>query len=476
MVKKTKIVATIGPSCDTPEMVKKLIELGVNVFRFNFKHGELEWHRERLRMVKQVAHENGYAIGTLIDLQGPSFRLLTPSEQIELTKGELIPLVKNLSEAPEKALSVSHPHILDHLEEGQKILAEDGSFTFFVRKKDEGLFLEVETPGILKQRRNMNIPGADFPCDLLIERDYEGIKLAAEEKADFIALSFVRSAQDVHDVREEARRQGSFARICSKIETQKAINELDDIVQASDAVMVARGDLGVELPIEQVPFYQKRIIKTCIEYAVPVITATQMMQSMVEAPSPTRAEISDVANAVYDQTDAVMLSAESATGKYPAETIGFMARTLAQHEEYGKEFMVMPKEHSITDMEARICDAANRLYEDYLKAQKPLKGFLVFTSSGRTARLVSRYRPGIPIFTFTSSQEVADALTLSYGVWPFIQDELKDTDVDKDDVLKAVEYLKQRGLIEVGSKLIVLHGDKWGQEGGTSTIRVVNVK
>jgi pyruvate kinase len=476
MNKQTKIVATIGPACESEEKIAELITKGVNVFRFNFKHGEVSWHGELLDRVKKVAKDLGVSIGTLIDLQGPSFRLFTPGESLFVEEGQLIPFKKKLHDKEERALSISHPDIIEHLVEGQKILAEDGTFTFYLRRKGESEFLEVATSGLLKQRRNLNIPGAEFPCELLVDKDYLGLELAAEKKVDFIALSFVRSAKDVEDVRALAVKYGATSHICSKIETKNALDELEAIVKVSNSVMVARGDLGVELPIQEVPHYQKLIINTCLEHAVPVITATQMMQSMIESPFPTRAEVSDVANAVYDRTDAVMLSGESATGKFPAETITMMANTLQEQELHGREFLVKPVKHEIKDMAARICDAAYKLYEDYVTSKKPLAAFVVFTGSGRTAKLVSRYRAHLPIYAFAPTKAICDELTISYGVTPFVQDELNTEEVQKDDVLRAINYLKHKDYLSEGGKVIVLHGDVWGEPGGTSTIRVVNVK
>lgn len=475
-MKQTKIVATIGPSCESEEQIKELISLGVNIFRFNFKHGEVEWHSKLIDRVKQVSQTMNTSIGTLIDLQGPSFRLLTPSDSLEVVAGDTIPFTTHFENKDEKSLSISHPDIIPYLKHGQKILAEDGTFEFVLLRKDEKVYLETKTTGNIKQRRNLNIPGAEFPCELLTEKDHLGLKLASEKNIDYIALSFVRSAKDVEDIRTIAKDYGATEHICSKIETKNALDNLDEIIKVSSSVMVARGDLGVELPIEQVPHYQKLIINTCLEYSVPVITATQMMQSMIESPNPTRAEISDVANAVYDGTDAVMLSGESATGKYAAETVDMMAKTLIEQEKFGREYLMISHNRNIKDMAARICDAAFKLYEDYVMNKKELSAFLVFTNSGRTARLLSRYRAHIPVYAFTPNKTICDSLTMSYGVVPFVQTALNDEEVEKDDVIKAVNYLKQHGFLNEGGKIIVLHGDKWGEPGGTSTIRVVKVK
>lgn len=326
MEKLTKIVATIGPSCDSEKQIEALINAGVNVFRFNFKHNILEWHNDRIQRVNIVSEKMGMTIGTLIDLQGPEIRINMSSDQIILRDDDL------LSFGEGKDLSISHPQIIRHLTIGQKISADSGSFSFTVEKKGNKTYLRSHSKGILKNRKALNIPGADFPFPVLVDRDFEGLKVAARNEIDFVALSFVRTADDIRIIRSKMKKYNVSAKLIAKIETEKSLKNLDEIIDISDGIMVARGDLGVELPLEEVPYYQKIIIKKSIKKGIPVITATQMLESMIEKPFPTRAEVSDIANATYDLTDAVMLSGETATGAYPIEAVKVMNKTLAFNE------------------------------------------------------------------------------------------------------------------------------------------------
>lgn len=473
MKKLTKIVATIGPATESEETIKELIETGVNVFRFNFKHNTVEWHSERIERVNMVAHKMGVPVGTLIDLQGPELRINMPGESIEVNVGDLLIFGEEAFEGKEKGFSITHPDVIPHLAEGQKILAEDGTYTFFVVRKNGKTYLRSESKGTLKQRKNLNIPGADFPFPVLVERDFDGLKLAARNEVDFVALSFVRTPSDIKLIREEMAKHKVNAKMVSKIENQKAIDNLDAIIEASDAIMVARGDLGVELPTEQVPYYQKMMIRKCVEKGIPVITATQMLQSMIDNPNPYRAEISDIANAIYDLTDAIMLSGETASGKYPVNAVAVMAKTAEFNEEKFAVDTRLKFNHRVADVESTICDAAYNIHLKLIENKIKVKGFLVFTHTGKTARLISRYRPDIPIYAFAGSDSVRDQLALSYGVIPFTEHVIKKGEVEKMHLLDALDFLKEKGHVKKGDKLIVLHGDIWSVEGGTSTVKVI---
>ena len=480
MNKLTKIVATIGPVTDSPEMIEKLILAGVNVFRFNFKHNTIEWHDERIARVNKVADKLGVSIGTLIDLQGPEIRINMPGEEIDIKVGDKLLFGESIFTQPagskQKGFSISHPDIIQYLTQGQTIIADDGAFQFHIEKSGSETYLISESNGILKKRKSMNIPGADFPFPVLVDHDFEGLKLAEKNELDFVALSFVRTADDLKTVRKEMDKFKIKAKLVSKIETQKALDNIDSIIEHSDALMVARGDLGVELPIEQVPFHQKNLIKKCIEKGIPVITATQMLQSMVSSPYPTRAEVSDVANATYDFTDAVMLSGETASGSYPLQTVQMMNKTVIFNEKTIHEDTRNRFNYSTKDQEEVICDAA---YNVYLKSEHmdTAQAFVVFTKGGRTATLVSRYRPKIPVIAITQSKTVADNLTIYYGVYPILADYIPTDNgaVSGADIAASIKYLVERKLLHPGKKIIVLHGDKWGVVGGTSTIKIVTV-
>lgn len=476
MEKLTKIIATIGPSCDNESMITSLINSGVNIFRFNFKHSTTEWHSERMALVNRIADNLNEPVGTLIDLQGPEIRLNTPEGQpMEVSEGERVYVGSHPQPSDVKWFSINHEDVLSHLTVGQKVIVDDGAFTFEVLEVGERCVVCSKNTGMLGNRKSFNIPGADFPFPVLIERDFEGLKLAKEHVIDYIALSFVRSAEDLRIVRAEMEKQGVTGKLVAKIETQKALDDLDAIVEHADAIMVARGDLGVELPKEQVPYYQKIIIKKCIEKGIPVITATQMIQSMIESPYPTRAEVSDVANATYDLTDAVMLSGETAQGKYPLEAVAVMARTVSFNENKFPDDTRSKFTFEITDTESMICNSAYSLYLQCLHREEPLAGIVIFTQSGRTARLLSRYRPNIPIFAFTPSRIVRDSLTMNYGIVPFEQDVLENEQVTSDHILQAMHFLQHNNYVNAGKKVIILHGDVWAVQGGTSTMKILQI-
>lgn len=475
MPKLTKIIATIGPASDSEENVSRLINIGVDIFRFNFKHNTLAWHSERIKRVNRVAKQLGATVGTLVDLQGPEIRINMPYDEIEIKAGEKLLFGEEAFEKKEKGFSISHPQILPHLHKGQKISADDGSFHFSVEKAKIHTYLKSMTGGLLKNKKTLNIPGANFPFPVLVERDFEGLKFASLHEIDFIALSFVRTAQDIATLKSEMTKYQIKAKVIAKIETLKAIRHLDEIIEKSDGIMVARGDLGVELPIEQVPYYQKIIIKQSIIKSKPVITATQMLQSMVESPHPTRAEISDIANAAYDLTDAVMLSAETAIGKYPQEAVMYMTKTVDYNEKKNTVDSRKRFNFELTDQTAILCDTAYGLSRLYIKRKEKIAGFLVFTETGKTVNLLSRYRPLIPIFAFTSSQKSSNFLSLNYGVTAFNKKIVKNTQVHKKQIKQAVDYLVSKRYLNKGDILIVLHGNYWGVEGGTSTLKLVKV-
>jgi len=474
MQKLTKIIATIGPSSDSPQMIEKLIKAGVNVFRFNFKHSDVEWHSERIERVNKVAKKLGVHIGTLIDLQGPEIRINMPEDKIKIKKGELLIFGEEVYEGKEKGFSITHPQIIEHLADGQLIMADDGYYTFRVVKKGKKTYLKSETTGVLPTRKSMNIPGAEFPFPVLIDRDFEGLKLAARHAIDFIALSMVRNSKDLRIVRREAKKFGVTGKLVAKIETQKALDDIENIIDASDGIMIARGDLGVEIPIERVPYFQKMIIRNCMIQGKFVITATQMLQTMIENPFPTRAEISDIANAVYDLTDCIMLSGETASGEHPLAAVQVMDKTAKFYEPKTDDDIRNKIMFSVRDTTALICDAAYDLYRDYVKANQDVTGFMVFTQSGHTATQLSRYRPKVPVFTFTPSSEVCESLSVNFAVEPLVFSFKDRAEVTQKELARAVALLKKNGHVnDRRGKLIVVHGDQWGRGAGATTIRII---
>lgn len=481
MQKLTKIVATVGPSTEDKAMLKQVIEHGANVIRFNLKHNDLSWHEEIANRVRVVASELKYPVGILMDLQGPEIRMINPLGEFEIKVGEKMRIVKTEKEANEgdKYLILSHPHVLKYGKKGTRISIDDGKLEFVIHTADEKSWTVIsESDGVVKTRKTLNIPDEHFPMDVLTDRDLEAVKMSAKLNAEFVALSFVRDANDINSLRQEMAKYNYKAKIVAKIETKMAIANLDEILDASDAVMVARGDLGIELPYPQVPYYQKIMIKKCIERGIPVITATQMLQSMVDRPYASRAEISDVANAVYDNTDAVMLSEESAAGKYPLKAVEIQAKTVAYIESHKVMDIRLNNVFKIEDQEGMLTDAAYNLLLQFGKREGEIGGFIVFTQTGRTARMLSRYRPRVPIFAFTPDDHIMGMLTLNFGVYPLVQPDIykKKSQVTNEDIQKALIYLEKKGLIDRSKYYILMHGDAWMIEGKMSTIKVISPK
>jgi len=473
MRKLTKIIATIGPACDSEAMIEKLIKAGVDVFRFNFKHATVDWHKERILKVNKVAQKLGVSIGTLIDLQGPSLRVNLPYEKIEVKKGKLYPFGERVFKEKIAGIASTEPSLEKYLKDGQIVLIADGFYRFEVVKKKDAVFLKAQQDGVIENRKNLNVPDLDLPFSSLIDRDFEGLKLAALTEVDFVALSFVRSKEDIFVLRREMEKYHLKAKVISKIETKKALKNLDEIIKYSDGVMVARGDLGVEISLEEVPYWQKEIIRRCLSLGKMVITATQMLESMVKNPMPTRAEVSDVANAVYDGTDCLMLSAETATGNFPIEAVSFMAKIAASVEKKlpNKSLSIFKKENDLT---YSLTKAAESFASTLANIGDNFLGFLVLTESGKTACYLSRFHPLYPIFAVTPSKKTADYLNFYFGVYPFVYPLKKTGEVSIISLKKIVNFLKKKVKLKNGW-LVVLHGDYFGKEGGTSTVRVVKV-
>jgi pyruvate kinase len=476
MEKLTKIVATIGPACESEEQIEALITAGVNVFRFNFKHSTIDWHASRIHRVKQVAKKMKVHIGTLLDLQGPEIRINMPADSIQVEVGELITLGESVFTEGKKGISCSHPDLFEYLKKGQHLIADDGAFSFTVMELKPEVILKCNRAGLLKNKKSLRIPGANFPFPVLVDRDFEGLKMAQRAEIDYIALSYARTADDVLVTRKEMAKYKVVAQIISKIEAKSAIDNLDEIIEASDGIMVARGDLGIELPLEEVPYWQKVMIKKCIEKGIPVITATQMLQTMIDAPFPTRAEVSDVANATFDLTDAVMLSAESASGKYPLETVTMMKHIVKSNE---SRFSTDTRKHfnfRVEDNEQLLCEAAYNIYRNLEEQENKVSGFVVFTETGRTARMLSRYRPNVPIYAMVSNNKVGDMLTVDHGVQsishftPYTRDLVSAKGLEK-----IIDHLREVSTIKKGQSLVIIYGDAWMEQGKTSTLKLVQV-
>ncbi len=472
----TKIVATIGPASESEEIIEKLILAGVNIFRFNFKHNSPEWHRKTIKKVRRIAEKLQRPIGILLDLQGEEIRMNLLKEYYEIKEGDVLYYVEqgDKRDFKGKGFYFSHPKVLESLKEGEEILVDDGKFRFVFQKVNGKAALISESSGILGDRKTVNIPGSDFTFDKIIERDIEGLKIAAEEKVDFLAISFVKFAEDIKRMMKELKKFGGSSYPISKVETRAAIDRFEEILKESFGVMVARGDMAVETSMEEMPYFQKQLVEECIKKAKPVITATQMLESMTQNFFPTRAEISDVANAVYDLTDAVMLSNETAVGKYPVRTVEVMSKILAFNEKKNKVDSRARFNFELSDQEEIIVDSAYGLEYRFRGQKDGIKAFVVFTHTGRTARLLSRYRPLVPIYAFTPSERVVGGLTISFGVEPFLYPSLGERrSIRDEDVAGVLKFLIEKGKLSSGDRVVVLHGDILAVEGGTSTVRIV---
>ncbi len=465
---RTKIVATIGPASRSPENLERLITTGVDVVRLNFSHGEHEDHLAVIRSTREISARLDRSVAILQDLCGPKIRTgkLQGGAPIELVKGERITITTDESvEGTPRLISTTYDPLPQDVRPGDRILLDDGNLELrVVRAAGSEVACEIVVGGWLKPAKGMNLPGVKLSTPALTEKDKRDLAFGVHHGVDFVALSFVRQAQDVLEAKDLIRSLGGSAPLIAKIEKREAIDDLPSILEATDGVMVARGDLGVELSTEEVPTLQKRIIEMANGAGKTVITATQMLESMIEHPRPTRAEASDVANAILDGTDAIMLSAETAAGHYPVEAVETMARIARYTEEhYG------PRSPNRTvagpgSMVARsLAHVAATVAEEL-----DCKLILVFTASGSTARLVSNQRPPAPIVAITYVEDTYRRLALSWGVVPLRSSFAANTD---DMIVQGEAMLKEKGLAHPGDTIIMLGGQSH-TAGATNMLRV----
>ncbi len=467
--RRTKIVATMGPASSSPERVRELIRAGVNVFRMNFSHGSADFHRHNLQAVREAAAEMQVSVGVLQDLQGPKIRVTTFAEgQVELLEGEEFTLTCN-DDSPGDAsrVGVTYTGLCDDVKPGDDLLLDDGRLRLRVKSVTEGrIVTEVTLGGVLSNNKGLNIPGSDLSLPALTEKDIADLRLGAELGVDWVAISFVRSAEDVREARRLLDEAGSTARLMAKIEKPSAVENFQDILAEVDGIMVARGDLGVELSPELVPAVQKSLIRQCRDAGKPVVTATQMLESMIHAPAPTRAEASDVANAIYDGTDAVMLSAETAVGDYPIEAVRMMdsiARTVETDTEYRRlqKSLTLKMAGTVADS---VSHAACQVAEEL-----DVQVIVCFSASGATAYRVSRFRNETPILAITTSEISYRQLSLVWGVAPFLSDEITDS---ADMVERANDCLATSHFAREGDRYVITAGVPFGVKGTTNLIRV----
>jgi len=458
---KTKVIATVGPACNTYEKLLELVEAGVNVFRLNFSHGEHQAHLEVINHIRLINENFPFHVAILADLQGPKLRVgEIENNALPLLTGDIIRFTNEKCIGTKEHIYISYPNFHSDVRIGNKILIDDGKIEVKVIRilPDNSVEAEVTTGGILSSKKGVNLPDTLISLPSLTEKDLDDLAFIMEQPIDWLALSFVRKPDDIHALRAILKSKGNNAKIIAKIEKPEALNHLREIILASDAIMVARGDLGVELPVEQIPMIQKNIVRKCIHRAKPVIIATQMMESMIDRVKPNRSEITDVANAVLEGADAVMLSAETAMGQHPALVIKTMVSII---EEVEKEEIVYnrnltPQAHSPSFLSDALCYNACRIAEDIHS-----DAILGMTQSGYTGFMLSSFRPKSKLYIFTKTRSLINQLSLSWGVTAIYYDKENSLDeivADQIDILKGMNILKTGDVVvSTGSTPIQEH-------------------
>jgi pyruvate kinase len=466
--RRAKIVATLGPSSADLASIRALFEAGADVFRLNFSHGTQEEHKERVATIRQVEREADRPIAILLDLQGPKLRIGTfANGPVELNAGQSFRLDLDPTPGNEARAPLLHPEIFAALKPGGNLLLDDGKLRLRVERcSQDHAETQVVTGGMLSQRKGVNVPDVILPLSALTEKDRNDLAFGLDLGVDWVALSFVQRPEDLKEVRAIVQGRAS---VMSKLEKPAAIRDLDEIVAASDSVMVARGDLGVELPGEQVPPIQKRIVRACRAAGRPVIVATQMLDSMVAAPVPTRAEASDVATAVYDGADAVMLSAESASGKYPVEAVAMMNRIIEEVERDPHHRAIIDASRSAP--QSTIPDVISVSLQN-AAAMLPVAAIITFTRSGYTTLRASRERPAAPIISITPNRAVARKLVLAWGVHSVHSEGVTDLG---QLVAKAFATATEQGFAQRGDFLAVAAGIPFGRAGTTNLLHVAQI-
>ena len=467
-MRKTKIICTLGPAVDSEDMIRTLIRSGMDAARFNFSHGSHPEHLARLNRLKAVRDTMGRPVATILDTKGPEIRIKSfATKTVTLEAGEPFTLTTDDIVGDQERVSVTYPKLHQELTPGQQVLIDDGLVAIRV-DRIEGCDIRctVENGGTLSANKSINIPGVHIQLPALTERDVADIRFGVENDFDYIAASFVRRAADVEAVRQVLHDCGGDAvKIIAKIENQEGVDNVDEILAAADGIMVARGDLGVEIPAAKVPILQKQMIRKGLQAGKPVITATQMLDSMMRNPRPTRAEVSDVANAVFDGTGCVMLSGETAGGKYPVESLTAMVGIVTEAEQsidYWRQFQkqrIIPASNINDAITHTCCLTAMDLNA---------KAILAATSSGRTARMICRFRPACPVAALTMHEKVRRQLAICWGVIPFLTGEVNST--DRIFSLSA-EVARKEGLVRNGDTVVITAGVPLGKSGSTNLLK-----
>ena len=468
-MKKTKLICTLGPASETKETIAAMADAGMNVARINFSHGTHEQHKEKIKTVKQVREEKQNPLPILLDTKGPEFRIKTFKEgKITLKTGDLFTFTTEEIEGDSTRVSVSFKEICNEMLPDDKILLNNGLMVFKVLSVDEtNVNCIVEIGGVLSDRKSMFFPDKELHMEFLSEQEKKDLLFGIEQEVDFVALSFVSRAQDVIDTKNFLKEHGGeHIDVIAKIENRAGVNNLLEIMQVSDGIMVARGDLGVEIPYEELPNIQKYIISQCRIMGKRVITATEMLESMIHNTRPTRAEISDVANAVYDGTSAVMLSGETAAGAYPVQSVAAMAKIVKEAENHIEYIQTIEDFHIKNSSEALSHSAAT------LAKDLDAKAIVVCTRTGGTARMVSRFRPNINIVGITTDIHAYRKLALSWGVLPALADEYSSVDIL---FYFAKQIAIKSGLVKKGDTIVITGGTPNGKSGNSNLINVEKI-
>ena len=473
-MKKTKIVSTLGPASTDVDTIVKLINAGANIFRFNFSHGDHPEHLGRMNNVKKAQEITGKHVGLMLDTKGAEIRTTVEKDgKIEFNAGDKVRISMDDSiEGTHEKIAVTYPGLYDDVHVGGHVLFDDGLIDMIIDEKDEAnheLVCTVQNHGLLGSRKGVNAPGVSINLPGITEKDSSDIRFGLEQGINYIAASFVRKPEDIEDIRALLKEKNmEDVQIFPKIESQEGIDNFEAIMAVADGLMVPRGDMGVEIPAENVPLVQKKMIRRCNEMGKPVITATQMLDSMEENPRPTRAEVSDVANAVFDGTDATMLSGESANGDWPVEAVSTMARIDVKAANnldlFGTETFNFDKSDVTETIGSAVAQAAKDL---------DIKVIVAATSSGYTARMISKYRPNADILALTFDERTERGLMVNWGVQPYVVDKPADTD---EMFALAAKKAVELGFAKSGDKIIVVAGVPMGTPGATNLMRVETIK
>jgi pyruvate kinase len=450
----TKIVCTLGPASSSPENILKMLQSGMNVARINFSHGDHETHGPTIRAVKKISEEHGYDIPLMLDTKGPEIRTGDVKEPIAVKKGEDVLFTFDKEATYDGTIvHVNYPEFGKDVEQAEAIIVDNGdmSFEFVKKNKDGSVVLKANQDGMIGNRRHVNLPGANVSLPSITDKDWKDLEFGVQENMDLVALSFVRSAADVEEVRAFLKKKGSDMKIMSKIENRQSVENIGEIIDASDAIMVARGDLGAEMPFQKIPAVQDMIVRMCRAVGKPVIVATQMLESMIKNPMPTRAEVTDVTHAVLTGTDMTMLSGETAAGKYPFESVKAMSSILQE-----TEARMGTSGNSCGD-----CDCGHAHEDSAVRAEAAVtmahsaaaKAIVILCNTGRTADLMSVYRPGVPVYAFSDSPALRRQLQMRFGITPVAITMESDGELN---IERAMSIMEKNGHAQKGDRVVVV--------------------